>query len=126
MAGTARRMLVLTVVLLLVVAAALAWWAGLRRETPAPFTSWVAVESTQVQVTYTGGSCQDGSRLDVAEEADRVILTVRTWTRAMSCDDVGVEYSVSARLDAPLGSREVVDGACLEERFARYPACAAR
>lgn len=75
-------------------------------------------------MSYVGGSCQDGSRLDVAEDRERVVLTVRTWTRATSCDDVGVQYTVSALLAEPLGDRELVDGACLEERFTRYPACA--
>lgn len=124
MSGSVRRVVVLSVVLLLVVASALAWWVGLRREEPAPFTSWVAVESTRVEVSYVGGSCQDGSRLDVAEDRERVVLTVRTWSRATSCDDAGVQYTVSGRLAEPLGTREVVDGACLEERFARYADCA--
>jgi hypothetical protein len=124
MGGVLRRVVVAGVVLGLVVAGALVWWVGLRREEPAPFTSWVATDSTRVQVTYTGGSCQDGSRLDVTEDRERVVLSVLTWTSATSCDDAGVEYTVSARLAEPLGSREVVDGACLDERFAGYLACA--
>lgn len=39
-------------------------------------------------------------------------------------EDVGVGYWVSAMLDRPLGTREVVDGACLRPEHARYSDCA--
>ncbi|QIM20243.1 hypothetical protein G7075_02230 [Phycicoccus sp. HDW14] len=109
---------------LLLLALAVLWWLELRRGEPTPVTSF-AVDGSRVDVTYTGSDCQDGSRLEVTEEATRVVLTVRAWEFPTGCNDMGVTYRVSATLDEPLGTREVVDGACFDDRVGGYPACSA-
>ncbi len=111
------------VVPMVLAALALAWWLDLRSGEPTPFSTF-AVDGSRVEVSYVGSSCQDGSRLEVTEEAARVVLTVRAWELSGSCDDVGVDYRLRATLEEPLGTREVVDGACLDERFAGYTDCA--
>jgi hypothetical protein len=53
----------------------------------------------------------------------QVILTVEETDHSMSCSDVGVVYEHQVQLDAPLGGRDLVDGACLLDELARRSAC---
>jgi hypothetical protein len=46
--------------------------------------------------------------------------------RATTCPDVGVPDEIDAHLDAPLGVRELVDGACIIEKYAHYSACSSK
>lgn len=97
------------------------YWFG--QSEPTPWNKPAKVDGALVHLRYTGSQCQDDASVDVTEEKARVILTVRTTVRAPSCPDVGVLYSIDAHLDAPLGDRELLDGACLMPEFAQYTAC---
>lgn len=113
------------VLLLVLVLGAVAWrLLDTRIGDPTPFVKPAVVDGAAVTVDYVGSQCQDGSRVEVDERDDRVVLTVWTWSWAGGCSDVGVGYRVSATLDRPLGTREVVDGACLRPEYARYSDCA--
>ena len=50
-------------------------------------------------------------------------MTVYEVVIASGCNDVGVPYEVEAVLDAPLGDRTLVDGACRDPDLAQRPAC---
>lgn len=120
---TARRtvLAVMTVGLLLVVT--MVWWFARTRPVPAPFTKPVQVDGLDVTVTYIGSECQDGSRLDIDEHPEKVVLTVYTWSDAGSCSDVGIAYELSGRLSSALGTRRLVDGACEMPKFENYGDC---
>lgn len=109
-------------VLVLVVAAGFWWLTGSRGLSP--FTKPVAADGRTITVTYTGSECQDGSRLEVDEQDDRVVLTVHRWSRATSCTDIGIPYTLTAVLSRPLGDREVVDGACDVSPYRDWSDCA--
>ena len=87
------------------------YWFG--QSEPTPWSKPAKVFSDVVHLRYIGSQCQDDASVDVEEDDDRVILTIRTVVRADSCPDVGVRYNIDAHLDAPVGDRELVDGACL-------------
>lgn len=107
--------------LVLVVAAAWWWLTGTRGL--APFHKPVATDGRSIVVTYTGSECQDGSRLKVDEQDDRVLITVHRWSRATECSDIGIDYALTAVLSRPLGDRVVVDGACEEPQYRGYSDC---
>lgn len=88
-----------------------------------PFNPPARSDGRVVEVGYTGSDCQDGSKLQAEEEADRVVLTVVTWEWATACNDMGVPYTVSTTLTEPLGDRTVVDGACLRPEGQRFADC---
>lgn len=104
---------------------ALAWvaWYAFGQSEPTPWTKPAEVEGHVVHLTYIGSECQDSAAVDVEEDAERVVLTVRATVRATACNDVGVGYEIDARLDAPLGDRELVDGACQVAELATYADC---
>lgn len=92
------------------------WWlAGTRGV--APFHKPVTTDGRTLTVTYLGNECQDGSRLEVDEQEQRVIVTVHRWSRATECSDVGVDFTLTHVLSRPLGDRQVVDGACEEPQY---------
>ena len=97
------------------------FWFG--RWEPTPWDKPAAVDGDVVHLRYIGSLCQDDSSVDVEETGEKVVLTVRVVVRATSCPDVGVPYEIDARLEAPLGDRELVDGACLIDDYAHYSAC---
>ena len=99
------------------------WWVDLTRGEPRPFTKPVVAEGRNLQVSYTGSHCQDGSRLDVDERADEVVVTVYTWEYPTGCDDMGVPYTLRATLTDELGGRRVVDGACEVPKLQGYTDC---
>lgn len=104
---------------------ALAWvaWYVFGQSEPTPWTKPAEVEGRVVHLTYIGSECQDSAAVDVEEDAERVVLTVRATVRATSCTDVGVVYEIDAQLDAPLGDRDLVDGACQMAELASYTDC---
>lgn len=67
--------------------------------------------SDQRSLTVQGlsGSCDTVQDPEVAETDDRVSITVPLRVESGSCNDAGVLLDVPARLDQPLGEREVVD-----------------
>ncbi|MQW74939.1 hypothetical protein GHK92_03555 [Nocardioides sp. dk4132] len=98
-------------------------WYFFGQSEPTPWNKPARVDGAVVQLTYTGSECRDGARADVDEDPKRVTITVRETVRAMSCSDVGVSYDIHVRLDAPLGDRELVDGACQMPKYAHYIVC---
>jgi hypothetical protein len=108
-----------------VVGAALLAWVVVRAgdTEPVPWDKPAAVDGDVVRLTYLGSECRDGASVDVAEDAEQVVLTVRETVHARSCSDVGVTYEHEVRLAGPLDGRELTDGACLEQELARRPAC---
>jgi len=89
----------------------LGWWfwnASAEYERIERFTP--TGEATVV-VAYTGGSCESRRSVSVDESDETVAITIRTWTFAWSCDDVGHAREVEVTLDRPLGDRELVDDA---------------
>ncbi len=84
--------------------------SALDRDTP-KWEQPAQVDEDRITLRYVGGGCQSGSSVEVEETTDRVTLTVHTWTLALSCSEVGVPYDIEVELDAPLGDRELVDGA---------------
>ena len=99
-------------------------WYFFGHSEPIPWNKPAVVDGTTVRLTYTGSECRDGAQTDVEEDADRVTITVRETVRATSCNDVGITYDIEVRLDAPLGTRELVDGACQMPGYARRIDCA--
>ena len=110
-------------VMTVLVAVAIIWWLNRESEELSPWEKPASVTGRTIKVTYTGSECQDGSRLEVREESDRVVLTVVTWTVALSCSDVGVPYSLEATLSSDLGDRTLIDGACELPEFSNYQDC---
>ncbi len=105
----------------LVATGAAFYWFG--QSEPTPWSKPARVDGDVVHLRYIGSQCQDDASVDVEEHDDQVILTIRTTVRADSCPDVGVRYNIDAHLDAPVGDRELVDGACLVPKFSHYSAC---
>ena len=110
-------------VMTVLVAVAIIWWLNREREELSPWTKPASVIGRTIRVTYIGSECQDGSRLEVREDSDRVVLTVVTRTDARSCDDVGVPYSLEATLSSDLEDRALIDGACERPEFTGYADC---
>lgn len=109
----------------LLVGAVLVAWVLLRAgdTEPVPWDKPAEVDGDVVHLTYMGSECRDGASVDVEEDAEQVILTVEETVHSRSCSDVGVVYDHEVRLDAPLGGRELVDGACLLDELAQRSAC---
>ena len=97
------------------------WFSGGRGLTP--FPTPVATDGRSITVTYTGSECQDGSRLEVDEQDERVLVTVHRWSRATECSDIGIDSALTAVVSRPLGDRTVVDGACEEPEHRGHSDC---
>ena len=97
-----------------------------KRVEPAPgatdlrkhvFQSWAPAGAQSLAVRFWNGvePCYVLGRVDVAETADRVTLTLWTGLGAgstgMACIQMAAYYEVIVQLQAPLGTRTVVDGA---------------
>ncbi len=77
------------------------------RVDPVPWNS-ASGSGTIVRLTCTGSECREGAEVDVDEDQRRVVVTVLEPVTATSCRDVGVTFAVTARLEAPVGDRELV------------------
>lgn len=108
------------------VALGIVGWLVFGQSDPTPWNKPAKVDGAVVQLTYTGSECQDDADVEVEEDSDRVVITVRETVRAMSCSDVGVSYEVEVRLHAPLADRELVDGACEMPEYANYIECGSK
>ncbi len=120
-ARTVRRALAVGAALAL---GGVAWWYVVGGSEPVPWHKPARVDGATIRLSYTGSDCRDGARAQVEERADRVVVTVRETVRARSCNDMGVEYDLVVHLEAPLGRRTLVDGACEDRAYARRPDCA--
>ena len=81
------------------------------------------VNGTVVTVKYTTTDCVDGSVIDVDEEATKVTLTLKVSTKD-DCKTDSAELTEKAVLKQPLGTRELIDGACLMKDFRGDTLCA--
>jgi|SRR5690606_37084560 len=120
--GSARWLFILAAAPVIGVVSVAAWYFFGKSE-PTPWNKPARVDGAVVQLTYTGSECRDGAQAEVEEDSERVTITVRETVRARSCSDVGVPYDIQVRLDAPLGARELVDGACQMPKYAQYTDC---
>ena len=83
-----------------------------------------AATATSVSLTVLGGGCgadtERVARVEVEETAHQV--TIGTYIRkdrfaaGQACTAVGTAHHVTAHLDQPLGSRRLVDTACVRDR----------
>lgn len=117
-----RLRAVLATVSALVVLGAAGWYIFGQSE-PMPWNKPATIDGEILRLTYSGSECRDSADVDVDEDSARVVVTVRETVRAWSCSDVGVPYEIEVRLDAPLGDRELVDGACQMSEYASYEEC---
>ncbi len=69
-------------------------------------------DARTVQIGYVAGDCEDYRRVSTTETDDSVTVTIRAWSFATSCSDVGTRGTATIRLDDDLGSRRLLDGAC--------------
>ena len=90
-----------------------------------PWSNPATVDGNRLTLTYVDSECQDHEAVDVRETADKVAVTIRTRTWALSCSDVNAQYTVNLRLVEPLGERTLVDGACAGRELAREAVCTA-
>lgn len=81
-----------------------------------PLESVVSVDEDTLMVTYVGGECEDHRSVSVVERTPSVSISITTRSFASGCSDVGMLYRVSIELAQPLGSREIVDAGCTEDR----------
>ncbi len=104
-------MLGLVVVLLAVVS--LVVLDRTNRTEARPWTRLEAVDGSTVLIRYSGSSCQDAVRVavDEDEDEDAVVPTVYETASGGACDASAPAYDREVELEAPLGDRELVDGA---------------
>lgn len=110
--------LVGTIVLALTAVGGYALVVGFDRVRPAPVEAVAVVGERELLVRYLGGvpGCGDPHRVEVAEDADEVVVSAFTVARratreGFSCPDVGVPMLQTVRLGEALGDRDVRDGA---------------
>lgn len=94
---------------------------GTRR--PVPWDKPATVEGRDVTLEYAGSSCGVQPDVVAVEDASRVVLTVSEQVDGSECSDVDVPRTLEVRLSAPLGRRDLVDGACQVDRYASYVQC---
>lgn len=116
--------MVLAALVVLAATVLLLWW-GLTRSEPTPWGE-VEVDGTHLVVHYVGGECDRSATLEVEEDADEVVVTVMVSDWALSCSDVGVPRRLDGTLEAPVGGRDVVDGACRRAEYAEHLACSGK
>ena len=72
--------------------------------------SWSASEDGRtITLRYHGTSCDDEADVEVEEEQQRVLLTLRVTSERDGCDD-SVPKTIDVRLSDPLGQRTVAHG----------------
>lgn len=110
-----RRSVLLGTVLALVVGlgALLATRTGKSLRGAVTPISAVVGGGAALEVTYTVGlpECSEAGGVEVREDPATVRLTARVRGLGGSCPSLGVPHTERVVLDAPLGSRRVVDGA---------------
>lgn len=76
----------------------------------------VSVDARTLQITYTGSECEDHRTVSVDQDSTRVVISVKTWSFASGCSDVGFQHHFDVTLDSPLNDRAVLDGNCTGSR----------
>jgi hypothetical protein len=70
-------------------------------------------ERDKLRILYTGGVCDVDADATVQESSTTVTVTVRTYIPVgQFCTYQGVPRVMYAQLDATLGTRQLLDGAC--------------
>lgn len=95
-------------------AAAFAFWMSIAKT--ATLEPAVSVDGTALVVEYVGGECEDHRSVSVAELTDSIRIAITTRSFAAECSDVAVLRQVRIELAQPIGSREVMDAGCTEDR----------
>jgi hypothetical protein len=85
-------------------------WSALSESVT--WDSAVVLDPHTIQVTYTGSECEDHRSVSIDQSSVRVVITVKTWSFASGCSDVGLRRRFRVTLDNPLGNRAVLDGNC--------------
>jgi len=90
-----------------------------------PWDKPATVQGTTIELTYDGRDCRDRLQVEVEEDVASVVVTVKETVRSLVCgDDEPVEsFEVTVELEAPLGERDLVDGACRLGQFGDDPRC---
>lgn len=119
-----RRLAILGIALLLAASAVVGIIIAIRSATIGT-QAWdrAEIDGDEVQLDYIGSECQEDAWIDVDEQDDRVVLTVRARVDGGGCSDVGFPHSVSTTLEEPVRDRELIDGACLGNEWDDRPAC---
>lgn len=91
-----------------------------------PWDKPARLVDSQVEISYQGRDCRDRVVVDVDERPAAVVITVTETKRLLVCgaDEDPRSYDVSVDLDAPLGERDLVDGACELSEFEQDARCA--
>lgn len=88
-----------------------------------PWDKPARVVDAQVELTYEGRDCRDRAEVTVDEGAAAVVITITETVRALVCRGERSSYDVVVDLEAPLGDRELVDGACRLGQFVEDERC---
>jgi hypothetical protein len=112
-----HRVLPLLLVLVLM-GAGIAWvWsliaAGRTEMRPTEAIEAATDEDDSLSVRWTGTECDELDRVEVVEEGDAVLVTLYVTSPYEGCPGDEVTRTAHVPLEAPLGEREVVDGACV-------------
>ncbi len=89
----------------------------------APWDRPARIVDAQVETTYGGADCRDRVEVKVEEGEAAVVITITETVRVLVCRDEVTSYDVTLDLEAPLGDRDLVDGACRLGRFGQDPRC---
>jgi hypothetical protein len=79
-------------------------------------TGWdsYTADGDTLSITFSGTPCDEADRVVLDEQDERrVVVTVYLRTSEQVCVASAVAHQTEARLDDPLGDRQVYDGACL-------------
>lgn len=88
-----------------------------------PFEKPVRVDGDALEVTVVVNPCTTVESIDVEEDAQRITLTAVVRQEGGSCNDMGVPVTRQVLLQAPVGDREIVDGACSIQKYQSYSYC---
>jgi hypothetical protein len=113
-----QRVLPLFLVLVLM-AAGIVWvWslieAGRTEMRPAEAIEAAAGDGDSLSARWTGTECDTLDRVEVVEAGTTVQVTLYVTSPYAGCPGDEVTRTVHVPLEAPLGDREVVDGACVD------------
>ncbi len=120
-----RTAIVLLVAVAVLAAAGVYGAVLLTREDPEPDATtsgrtWdsYTVKGRTLVVEATGDPCTELADVEVDESDDRVVVTMHVEVDGAVCAALAVPIRGRVRLEDPLGSRPVYDGACLDDEGA--------
>lgn len=92
------------------------WLAWSAAGEDATWDRVASVEARTLKITYTGSECEDHRSVSVDQSSTSIVISVKTWSFASGCSDVGFQHQFNVTLDSPLGDRVVLDGNCTGSR----------